>query len=63
MNDVEKYARNSTMVQVIRHVIRSMSVEAGNRIKFQNFGQSNYGSREVGEAIRTTEKAYSTLLK
>jgi len=45
------------MVQVIRHVIRSMSVEAGNRIKFQNFGQSNYGSREVGEAIRTIEKA------
>jgi uncharacterized protein len=57
MNDVEKYARNSMMVQVIRHVIKSMSVEAGNRIKFQNFGQSNYGSREVGEAIRTLEKA------
>lgn len=57
MNDVEKYARNSTMVQVIRHVIKSMSIEAGNRIKFQHFGQSNYGSREVGEAIRTIEKA------
>lgn len=57
MNDVEKYARNSSMVQVIRHVIRSMSFEAGNRIKFQNFGQSNYGSREVGEAVRTIEKA------
>ena len=57
MNDVEKYARNSTMVQVIRHVIKSMSVEAGTRIKFQHFGQSNYGSREVGEAIRTIEKA------
>ncbi len=57
MNDVEKYARNNTMVQVIRHVIKSMSVEAGNRIKFQHFGQSNYGSREVGEAIRTIEKA------
>jgi uncharacterized protein len=57
MNDVEKYARNSTMVQVIRHVIKSMSAEAGNRIKFQNFGNSNYGSREVGEAIRIVEKA------
>ncbi len=57
MNDVEKYARNSTMVQVIRHVIKSMSSEAGNRIKFQNFGQSNYGSREVGDAIRIIEKA------
>ncbi len=50
MNDVEKYARNSTMVQVIRHVIKSMSVEAGTRIKFQHFGQSNYGSREMGDA-------------
>jgi uncharacterized protein len=57
MNDVEKYARNSSMVQVIRHVIKSMSVEAGNRIKFQNFGNSNYGSREVGESIRIIEKA------
>jgi uncharacterized protein len=57
MNDVEKYARNSSMVQVIRHVIKSMSVEAGNRIKFQNFGNSNYGSREVGESIRVIEKA------
>lgn len=57
MNDVEKYARSSATVQVIRHVIRSMGVEAGNRIKFERFGQSNYGSREVGEAIKTVEKA------
>jgi uncharacterized protein len=57
INDIEKYARNSSMVQVIRHVLRSMSNEAGNRIIFQNFGQSNYGSREVGEALRTIEKA------
>ncbi len=57
MNDVEKYARNSTMTQVIRHIVKSMSVEAGNRIKFQHFGQSNYGSREVGEAFRVLEKA------
>lgn len=58
MEDVEKYARNSTMVQVIRHIIKTMGVEAGNRIKFQHFGQSNYGSREVGEAMRTLEKAF-----
>lgn len=57
LNDVEKYARNSNAVQVIRHVISAMSFEAGNRIKFQNFGQSNYSSREVGEALRTLEKA------
>lgn len=57
INDVEKYARNNSLVNVIRHVINVMSIEAGNRIKFQNFGQSNYGSREVGEAIRIIEKA------
>jgi len=57
MNDVEKYARNSTLVHVIRHVIGAMPFEAGNRIKFRQFGQSNYGSREVGEAMRILEKA------
>ena len=35
-----------------------MSVEAGSRIKFQNFGNSNYGSREVGEGFRVLEKAF-----
>lgn len=57
LSDVEKYARNSAQVNLIRHVISAMSFEAGNRIKFQNFGQSNYGSREVGEAMRIIEKA------
>lgn len=57
INDVEKYARNNTLVHVIRHVIGAMSFEAGNRIKFQQFGQSGYGSREVGEAMRILEKA------
>jgi uncharacterized protein len=57
MNDVEKYARNSSMVQVIRHVIKSMSSETGSRIKFEKFGQSSYKSKEVGEALRTLEKA------
>lgn len=56
-NDVEKYARNSTMVQVIRHAIDSLPLQAGQRIKFQGFGNSNYGSREMGEALRTLEKA------
>ncbi len=57
LDDVEKYARNDTMVQVIRHAIRSSFSEAGNRIKFHGFGKSNYGSKEMGEALRTLEKA------
>lgn len=56
-NDVEKYARNSTMVQVIRHAIDALPLQAGQRIKFEGFGNSNYGSREMGEALRTLEKA------
>lgn len=55
--DVVKYARNETAAQVIRHAIESAPYEAGNRIKFQGFGRSNYKSREVGEALRTLERA------
>lgn len=57
INDVEKYARNSTLTQVIRHCIRASYLEASSRIKLQGFGNSNYGYREVGEALRTMEKA------
>ena len=56
-NDVEKYARNNTLVQVIRHAIDALPLQAGQRIKFEGFGNSNYGSREMGEALRTLEKA------
>jgi len=57
LDDVSKYARNTTMVQVIRHAIESAPLEAGQRIKFQGFGNSNYKSREMGEALRMLERA------
>jgi predicted AAA+ superfamily ATPase len=56
-NDVEKYARNSSMVQILRHTIEALPGEAGQRIKFEGFGRSHYGSREMGEALRTLQKA------
>lgn len=56
INDVEKYGRSNNLIQVIRHVINSAYFEAGTRIKFSNFGNSNYNSKEVGEAMRTLEK-------
>lgn len=56
MDDVEKYARNSTQIQLIRHAIRSAFDEAGKRIRFHGFGNSNYGSREMGEGLRILEK-------
>jgi len=42
LDDVSKYARNTTMAQVIRHAIESAPIEARQRIKFQGFGNSNY---------------------
>ncbi|CCK80723.1 MULTISPECIES: ATP-binding protein [Desulfobacula] len=57
LDDVEKYARNSTMANVIRHAISNAFYEAGNRIKFQGFGNSNYKSREMSEALKVLEKA------
>ena len=57
LDDVRKYARNPTADQVIRHAIESAPFEAGNRIKFAGFGRSNYRSREMGEALRTLQRA------
>lgn len=57
LDDVEKYAHTNTQVQIIRHVIKASYFEAGKRIKFHGFGKSGYGSKEVGEALRTLEKA------
>ena len=56
LDDVDKYARNSTMVQVIQHCIRSLFTEAGKRISFAGFGNSKYKSREIGEALRVLER-------
>lgn len=55
--DVEKYAKNRTEVQVIRHIINMAPLFADQRIKFQKFGNSEYRAREVGEAFRSLEKA------
>lgn len=57
MDDIEKYVESPSQVSVIRHAIRYVWLEAGNRIKFQGFGNSNYGSREMGEALRVLQQA------
>ncbi|MDR0541008.1 MAG: AAA family ATPase [Dysgonamonadaceae bacterium] len=54
--DAEKYARNQSQVQIIRHTVKSVFYEAGTRIKYAGFGASNYGSKEMGEVLRTLEK-------
>jgi predicted AAA+ superfamily ATPase len=51
--DVEKYAPHDSDRKVIRHIMETAPLYLDQRIRFQNFGQSNYRSREVGEAFRT----------
>jgi len=55
--DVEKYAENDTERRVIKHIINTAHLYIDQRIKFQNFGNSNYRSREVGEAMRNLDDA------
>ena len=57
IDDVEKYALVPSQIQHIRHAIRTSFPQAGKRIKFEGFGNSPYRSRDMGEALRTLEKA------
>ncbi len=56
-NDVEKYAGNETERRIIKHILSTAPYYVDQRIKFQNFGQSSYRSREVGEAMRNLDHA------
>ena len=55
--DVVKYADTDTEARVIRHIMQTAHLKVDTRIKFQHFGQSNYRSREVGEAFRKLDDA------
>ncbi len=57
LEDIEKYARNRTLARVMRHALESSFYSAGSRIRFEGFGNSRYKSREMGEALKTLEKA------
>lgn len=57
MEDVEKYAKSNAQILHIRHCIQNSFAQAGKRIKFVGFGNSAYKSREIGESLRTLEKA------
>jgi predicted AAA+ superfamily ATPase len=55
LDDVEKYSPRSA--PIIRHCIEMAPFEAAKRIKFGGFGQSNYKSREISEALRKLQQA------
>ena len=54
--DVEKYARNTTERKVIMHVMDTAPSEK-DRVTLSGFGNSNYKSREVREALDALGKA------
>lgn len=56
-DDVEKYARNRTETNVIRHIIKTSPALTDQRITFEKFANSAYKAREVGEGFRSLEKA------
>ncbi len=56
-NDVEKYASNEVEARIIKYIMSVAHLDVDSRIKFNNFGQSNYKSREVGEAFRNLDDA------
>jgi uncharacterized protein len=58
LDDVEKYAGTANQIQLIRHAITTSFMEAGKRITYEGFGNSGYRSRDMGEALRTLEKAF-----
>lgn len=55
-DDVEKYAPNANSVNYIRHILTTGFFFAGQRIKLEGFGSSNYRSREIGESFQLLEK-------
>ncbi|WP_233244128.1 DUF4143 domain-containing protein [Brumimicrobium oceani] len=56
-SDVAKYSKGSVSTKVLNHIINTAPFYLDERIKFQNFGNSNYKSREVGEAFRDLTSA------
>lgn len=55
--DVVKYAGSKSEENVIKHIVNTAASFVDLRVKFQNFGHSNYKSREVSEAFKNLDAA------
>jgi predicted AAA+ superfamily ATPase len=55
--DIERYGKNTSERKILRHIMNTAPFLVDERIKFQNFGNSNYRSREVGEALASLNDA------
>jgi uncharacterized protein len=57
LEDVKKYANSNVQAQIIRNVMRNSFEQAGRRITYVGFGNSNYNSKEVKAALSLLEDA------
>lgn len=62
-DDVAKYANNANQEQILRTFIEAAPLETGKRIAFEKFANTNYRSREAGEALKTLERAMLIYLR
>ena len=58
LEDVEKYSKNPKQANIIRFLVTAAFKYAGERIKFEGFGNSNYKSGDIGECFRILEKTF-----
>jgi len=56
-DDVAKYAETKREADIIRFLIETSPYKISERITFEKFGNSNYKSKDVGDAFRTLERA------
>ena len=58
LQDAEKYAKSDHQLQLIRFCIYQILRKAGSRTSLNRFGNSKYGSKEIGEVLRALEKTH-----
>lgn len=56
--DVERYAKNEEQVRIIRHILNVAWFSVGEAISFAGFGNSNYTSTQIHEAMDCLQRAY-----
>lgn len=56
--DVERYAKNEDQVRIIRHILDTAWLSAGETISFAGFGGSSYTSTQIHDAMDCLQRAY-----
>lgn len=57
IDDAAKYAARKASVNPLQYAVEAAFLHAGERIVFSKFSAAKYGSREMSDALHTTERA------